>query len=52
MGQPEPPNPAQTEFLRNAAWATAKDVVRADKDGNLHLQRPIAAWSLVLVKQL
>jgi xylan 1,4-beta-xylosidase len=52
MGQPEPPNPAQTEILRNAAWATAKEVVRADKDGNLHLLRPIAAWSLILVKQL
>jgi xylan 1,4-beta-xylosidase len=52
MGQPEPPNPAQTEALRNAAWATAKEIVRADKDGNLDLHRPIAAWSLVLVKQL
>jgi xylan 1,4-beta-xylosidase len=52
MGKPEPPNPAQTEFLRNAAWATAKEVVRADSNGNLLLQRPIAAWSLVLVKQL
>jgi xylan 1,4-beta-xylosidase len=52
MGRPEPPNPAQTEALRNAAWDTAKELVCADKDGNLHLERSIAPWSVVLVKQL
>jgi xylan 1,4-beta-xylosidase len=51
MGKPEPPNPAQTEVLRNAAWGTYKEVVRADGAGNLDLQRPIAPWSLVLVKE-
>jgi hypothetical protein len=52
MGQPEPPNLGQTKVLQNAAWATAKEIVRADKDGNLDIHRPIALWSLVLVKQL
>ena len=52
MGRPEPPNMAQTRALREAAWATAKEVVRADKDGKLELERPIEAWSLVLVRQL
>ena len=52
MGKPEPPNRAQTEVLREAAWATKKEVVRADEAGNLDLHRPIAAWSLVLVKQM
>ena len=52
MGKPEPPNVEQTKALREAAWATKKEVVRADSAGNLDLQRSIDPWSLVLVKQL
>ncbi len=51
MGKPETPNPGQAELLRKAAWATNKEVVRADANGNLDLRRSISAWSLVLVKQ-
>ncbi len=51
MGKPEPPNRAQTEVLRKAAWSTGKEVVRADSAGNLDLHRRIDPWSLVLVKQ-
>lgn len=51
MGKPEPPTREQAESLRMAAWATQKETVHADKAGNLEIHRPIAAWSLVLVKQ-
>ena len=51
MGKPEPPNIEQTRALREAAWATKKEVVRADAAGNLDLKRSIEPWSLVLVKQ-
>jgi xylan 1,4-beta-xylosidase len=51
LGRPEPPNQAQTKMLQEAAWATKKEIVRADGAGNLDLHRQIASWSLVLVKQ-
>jgi hypothetical protein len=51
MGKPEPPSREQTEALRKAAWDTRKEVVRADDAGNLTLERRIAPWSLVLVKE-
>ena len=51
MGKPEPPNTEQTRALREAAWATKKEVLRADAAGNLDLKRSIEPWSLMLVKQ-
>jgi xylan 1,4-beta-xylosidase len=51
MGKPEPPNLEQTQFLRTAAWATKKETATADASGNLSIDRPIAPWSLVLVKE-
>lgn len=52
MGKPEPPNREQTELLRKAAWGTAREIVRANSQGELKIHRSIAAWSLVFVKQL
>jgi len=52
MGRPEPPNRAETEQLRNAAWSTKRETVRADESGKLVLSRPLDAWSLVLLDQL
>ena len=51
MGKPEPPTREQTRVLREAAWATQKEVVQADSNGNLNLRRRLEPWSLVLVKQ-
>lgn len=51
MGRPEPPTLDQTKALREAALATQKEIVRVDASGHLDLNRPIAPWSLVLVKQ-
>jgi len=52
MGKPEPPTREQTRLLREAAWATQKEVVRVDDSGTLVLRRSLAAWSLVLIKQM
>jgi xylan 1,4-beta-xylosidase len=52
MGKPEPPTREQTRLLREAAWATQKEIVRVDDSGTLVLHRPLAAWSLVLIKQM
>jgi xylan 1,4-beta-xylosidase len=51
MGKPEPPSREQTRLLRETAWATQKEVIRADDAGALDLHRTIATWSLVLIKQ-
>jgi len=51
MGKPEPPNREQTRLLRETAWATQREVIRADNAGVLDLHRTIATWSLVLIKQ-
>ncbi len=52
MGRPEPPNRAETDQLRKDAWATKRETVLADDSGRLVLDRPIDAWSLVLLDQL
>ncbi|HEV2472634.1 MAG TPA: hypothetical protein VGS41_08225, partial [Chthonomonadales bacterium] len=52
MGRPEAPTREQTAELRKLAWNTKKEVLRADKDGQLHFSYSMPAWSLVLVKQM
>ena len=52
MGEPEPPNREQTAALEKLASDTKKQTVRADEEGSLHVNLKLAAWSVVLVKQL
>jgi xylan 1,4-beta-xylosidase len=52
MGRPEPPTREQAAELRKLAWNTKKEVLQADKDGQLHFSFNMPAWSLVLVKQM
>jgi xylan 1,4-beta-xylosidase len=52
MGKPDTPTQAQTAVLRDAAWATQKEIVQADSQGRLDIQRKIDAWSLVMLKEL
>jgi xylan 1,4-beta-xylosidase len=52
MGRPEPPTREQTELLRELAWATKKEIVRADGDGRLEIKRELPAWAVVLVRQM
>jgi xylan 1,4-beta-xylosidase len=52
MGRPEPPTREQTQLLRQSALATKKEFVHADIHGELHLDRSLAAWTVLLIKQL
>jgi xylan 1,4-beta-xylosidase len=52
MGRPDPPNREQTEALRQAAWMTAKEIVRVDASGNLSVSRPLQPWSVLLLDQM
>jgi hypothetical protein len=52
MGRPEPPTREQTAELQKLAWNTKKEVLHANKDGQLHFRLNMPAWSLVLVKQM
>ena len=52
MGKPEPPNIDQTKLLRQEAWATEKQIVRADSQGRLHIQTSLPPWALMLIRQL
>ena len=52
MGKPEPPNQKQTELLREEAWATRKEIVRADSEGRLHIETSLPPWALVSIRQM
>lgn len=52
MGRPEPPNKKQVETLRDQAWATRKQIVRADSEGNLHIEINLSAWALMCIRQM
>jgi hypothetical protein len=41
----------QAHALREAAWATKNEVVRADASGNLEFHRSLEPRSLVLIRQ-
>jgi xylan 1,4-beta-xylosidase len=50
-GSPEPPTREQTKTLRDAAWATEKEMVHSDGNGVLQVGRSVAPWSVVLITQ-
>lgn len=52
LGQPEPPSRSQTEQLRMDAMHTKKETFSANEHGQLQLNRAIAPWSLVLIREL
>jgi xylan 1,4-beta-xylosidase len=52
MGRPEPPNQQQTELLRQEAWGTKKEIVKADSEGNLHIETNLPPWALISIRQL
>ena len=52
MGKPEPPNKEQAELLRKEAWATEKQIVRADSEGNLHIETKLPPWALMFIRQM
>jgi len=52
MGKPEPPNQKQTELLREEAWATRKEILRADSEGKLHIETSLPPWALMSIRQM
>ena len=52
LGDPEPPTREQAEAIRQAAWATGREIVRTDAQGVLRLRRSLAPWSLVLLREV
>ncbi len=52
MGRPHSPSREQTQALREAAWDTARRLVRAGADGVLHLDMRMEPWQCVLIRQL
>jgi xylan 1,4-beta-xylosidase len=51
MGTPEPPTRKQTAQLRQAAEATNKEFLYADKHGQFVLKRQVEPWSLMLIQE-
>ncbi|HEY1501903.1 MAG TPA: hypothetical protein VGF88_20180 [Acidobacteriaceae bacterium] len=52
MGKPEPANRKQTELLREEAWNTRKEIVRADSQGRLHIRMSLPAWALISIREM
>ncbi len=52
MGSPQNPTREQTQILKDAAWATKKEVVKADKSGVLTIKREMTPWSCLLISEL
>jgi len=52
MGRPEPPAREQTATLSEAAWATKRECFQADAAGRFRLERAIAPWTLVFVREV
>ena len=51
IGSPEPMTREQTEAVRAAAAYTRHEIVHADTQGVLAIDRPIEPWSVVLIQQ-
>ncbi|MFH1008985.1 MAG: beta-xylosidase [Candidatus Latescibacterota bacterium] len=52
MGCPEPPTARQTALLRESAWDTKREVIRADASGNLMWTRTLDPWTVVAIRQI
>lgn len=52
MGQPDAPTREQTRLLRQAAEATKQEHFTVDENGRFRLDRTIAPWNIVLIREL
>lgn len=52
MGSPEPPTRQQAALLRDLAAATKKEIVHADDSGVLHVERTMAPWTVLALRQV
>lgn len=52
IGSPKAPTREQTQWMRQQSEATLHEVIRADAKGKLRIQRELAPWTLILIKQM
>lgn len=52
MGRPHHPSKSQVDFLRQKGYATQKWMMKADENGELVVNRELAPWSLLLIKEM
>ncbi len=52
IGAPHSPTREETAYLKEQAWGTKKETVRAGADGTLTLKRELLPWTCVLIKEL
>lgn len=52
MGMPHSPSREETDALKQKAWGTKKEVMKADMNGILTIKRTLAPWSCVLIREL
>jgi xylan 1,4-beta-xylosidase len=52
MGSPPSPTIAQLDELNRAAWATKREVFRANESGELLTTQMLQPWAIVLIRQL
>lgn len=52
IGAPHSPTREDIAYLKQKAWETQKETLRADENGTLTLNRELAPWTCVLIKEL
>ena len=52
IGAPHSPTREDIAYLKQKAWETKKETLRADENGTLTLNRELAPWTCVLIKEL
>ena len=52
MGSPHSPTREQISELKESAWDTVREEIRADRHGKLHISRELGPWSFFLLKEI
>lgn len=52
MGKPEPPTREQIKLLKKVASDLNTIILKADKNGDIHIQQELTPWSVVLIQQI
>jgi xylan 1,4-beta-xylosidase len=51
LGSPEPPTREETQSLRESAWNLQREVLAANTDGILRLNRTLSPWSVFMIRE-
>lgn len=52
IGAPHSPTHKEINYLKQAAWNTAKQIVKVASDGTLTWNSELTPWSCVLIREL